>query len=112
MWWNPEVPSMTLMLRRSLSLKSQSTLDNRPLWNLSQSRSQVLPYREFKWKPLKIDRMLLKAHSEHPTRIRGAPNDICEKHSSGKRETANPKKETAQKESCVSSHPVTTYYIE
>uniref|UniRef100_A0A6J0TH53 Cytosolic carboxypeptidase 2 n=1 Tax=Pogona vitticeps TaxID=103695 RepID=A0A6J0TH53_9SAUR len=79
MWWSPEVPSVTLMLRRSLSLKSHSTLDNKQLWHLGQSRSQILPPREFKWKPLQIDSLLLKAESEHHAKDRKTFNKIGKK---------------------------------
>ncbi|KAH0621186.1 hypothetical protein JD844_022241 [Phrynosoma platyrhinos] len=82
MWWNPKVSSVTLMLQRSLSLKSQSTLDNNRLWHLSQSRSQILPHREFKWKRFQTDRMLLKTASECHTKDRAPPSKIDQKHSS------------------------------
>ncbi|XP_042301970.1 cytosolic carboxypeptidase 2 isoform X2 [Sceloporus undulatus] len=82
MWWNPEVPSVTSMLRRSLSLKSQYALDNNRLWHLSQSRSQILAHRDFKWKPFQIDRMLLKTESECHAKYRTPPGKIEQKHSS------------------------------
>ncbi|XP_054828802.1 cytosolic carboxypeptidase 2 isoform X2 [Eublepharis macularius] len=76
LWWTPEVPSVTLMLRRGLSLKSEITQDKKQLWNLSQSRSQVLPNPEFKWKPLKIDRLLLRVENEHyRAKVREAPKE-------------------------------------
>ncbi|XP_053143449.1 cytosolic carboxypeptidase 2 isoform X2 [Hemicordylus capensis] len=99
MWWNPpEVPSVPLMLRRSLSLRSQIPFGNKQLWNLSQSRSQVLPYqRELKWKPLKIDRMILRTDNEqHRIKVRRAPNEIGRKHSSLENRETGPKAAYAQ----------------
>lgn len=82
LWWHPEVPSVTSMLRRSLSLKSQVLLSNRPRWHLSQSRSQVLPHREFIWKPFQIDPILLKAENEYGANTKGLPKAIGQKYSS------------------------------
>lgn len=85
MWWNSEIPSVTLMLRKGLSLKSQITQDKKQLRNLSQSKSQVLPNQEFRWKPLKIDQLLLGvekgANFDHHVKVRGAPKDSGRKHS-------------------------------
>nr|XP_056706871.1 cytosolic carboxypeptidase 2 [Euleptes europaea] len=92
MWWNPEVPSVTLMLRRGLSLKPEITQDKKQLWNLSQSRSQVLSNQEFKWKPLKIDRLLVGVENEHRrVKVRGAPKESGRKHSSLEQRAAGPK---------------------
>nr|XP_034982341.1 cytosolic carboxypeptidase 2 isoform X2 [Zootoca vivipara] len=104
MWWNPEVPSVTLMLRRSLSLKSHSLIDNKNLWNLNQSRSQIIPYREYKWKPLKIDHVVLKSENEHHAKVRGNPNMIKQKYSLRKNREANPKAKFVQKEHLVPSY--------
>ncbi|XP_033015535.1 cytosolic carboxypeptidase 2 isoform X6 [Lacerta agilis] len=104
MWWNPEVPSVTLMLRRSLSLKSQSIIDNKNLWNLNQSRSQIIPYREYKWKPLKIDYMVLKSENEHHAKVRGTPNMIGQKYSLLKSRETNPKAKFVHKEHLVPSY--------
>ncbi|XP_077176965.1 cytosolic carboxypeptidase 2 isoform X2 [Paroedura picta] len=95
MWWTPEVPSVTLMLRKGLSLKTEITQDKKQLWNLSQSRSQVLPNQEFKWKPLKIDRLLRGAENEHRhVKVRGAPKERGQKHSSLEQRVAGPKSGT------------------
>ncbi|KAL8182967.1 UNVERIFIED_CONTAM: hypothetical protein K2H54_010017 [Gekko kuhli] len=92
MWWNAEVPSVTLMLRSGLSLKSQITQDPKQLWNLNQSRSQVLPNQEFKWKPLKIDQLLLGVENEHRRiEVKGTPKKSGRKHSSLERRVAGPK---------------------
>lgn len=92
MCWDPELPSVTLMLRKGLSLKSQLTQDKKPLWNLSQSRSQVLPNQDFKWKPLKIDGLLLGVENKHHrVKVRGAPKDGGRKHSSLEQRVAGPK---------------------
>ncbi|XP_053256468.1 cytosolic carboxypeptidase 2 isoform X7 [Podarcis raffonei] len=104
MWWNPEVPSVTLMLRRSLSLKSHSIIDNKNLWNLNQSRSQIIPYREYKWKPLKIDYMVLKSENEHHAKVRGTPNMIGQKYSLLKNREGNPKAKFVHKEHLVPSY--------
>ncbi|XP_034982341.2 cytosolic carboxypeptidase 2 isoform X4 [Zootoca vivipara] len=104
MWWNPEVPSVTLMLRRSLSLKSHSLIDNKNLWNLNQSRSQIIPYREYKWKPLKIDHVVLKSENEHHAKVRGNPNMIKQKYSLRKNREANPKAKFVHKEHLVPSY--------
>ncbi|XP_070583978.1 cytosolic carboxypeptidase 2 isoform X4 [Erythrolamprus reginae] len=81
LWWNPEVPSVTSMLRRSLSLKSQIILGNRPRWHLSQSRSQVLPHREFIWKPFQIDPILLRTENEYSCNTKGLHKAIGQKFS-------------------------------
>ncbi|XP_048341891.1 cytosolic carboxypeptidase 2 isoform X2 [Sphaerodactylus townsendi] len=92
MLWNPDVSSVTLMLRRGLSLKSQITEDKKLLWNLTQSRSQVLPKQEFKWKPLKIDQLLLRVEKEHHHgKVRGARKESGWKHSSLEEGVAGPK---------------------
>ncbi|XP_015269988.1 PREDICTED: cytosolic carboxypeptidase 2 [Gekko japonicus] len=92
MWWNAEVPSVTLMLRRGLSLKSQITQDKKQLWNLNQSRSQVLPNQEFRWKPLNIDQLLLGGENEHHhVKVKGIPKESGRKHSSLERRVAGPK---------------------
>ncbi|XP_061465437.1 cytosolic carboxypeptidase 2 isoform X3 [Rhineura floridana] len=104
MWWNPEVPSVTLMLRRSLSLKSQGIYDNKHLWHLNQSRSQILPHAEFKWKPLKIDHMVLKSESGRHAKVKKTQNMIGQKHSSPENRQANPKTEFMHKKNIVPSH--------
>lgn len=107
MWWNPEVPSVTLMLRRSLSLKSQSTLDNKQLWHLGQSRSQILPSREFKWKPLQIDSLLLKAESEQHAKDRRTLKAIGQKCSALESPEASRKTEFVHKKLLVPSSETT-----
>ncbi|KAJ7346036.1 hypothetical protein JRQ81_001986 [Phrynocephalus forsythii] len=107
MWWNPEVSSVTLMLRRSLSLKSQTTLDNKQLWHLGQSRSQILPSREFKWKPLQIDRLLLKAESEPHAKDRKTFNRIGRKGSALESTEARQKIEFVHKKLLVPSSKTT-----
>ncbi|KAM6461205.1 cytosolic carboxypeptidase 2 isoform 3-T5 [Liasis olivaceus] len=103
MWWNPELPSVTSMLRRSLSLKSQNILGNRPMWHLGQSRSQVLPHREFIWKPFQIDHILLKTEKEYCAKAKGVQKATGQKHASQNRREVIPNIKFACKE-CVSSH--------
>ncbi|XP_060628654.2 cytosolic carboxypeptidase 2 isoform X2 [Anolis sagrei] len=77
----PEVPSMTLMLRRSLALKFQSPIENSRLWHMSQSRSQIISHGEFKWKPLQIDSMLLRTESRYHAKGKGPSSKMEQKHS-------------------------------
>lgn len=105
MWCNPEVPTVTLMLRRGLSLKSQSSGDNKQLWNLSQSKSQVLPHREFKWKPLKIDRLLVEVgHERCCARVRKTPKKIDDKYLPLEGKKANPRACLRQNDHLDPSH--------
>ncbi|XP_008109930.2 cytosolic carboxypeptidase 2 isoform X1 [Anolis carolinensis] len=81
LWCYPEVPTVNLMLRRSLALKFQSSFDNGRLWHMSQSRSQIISHGEFKWKPLQVDRMLLRTESRYHAKGKGPSSKMEQKHS-------------------------------